>query len=313
MPAAIRPVAVEDIKKFFDANTRAENDATNRIREAALTLLGNPTHPFFSDAEFGTQWTKLQEAFVNYVKLYLSCPTLTRFVLEQKGGQKNHHDFIFSSYENDLALNTVIIEFKNNSMPQFMQEFDKNGWTAVKLAEWWYDNGWLDRIIELYPQPLKYPKPTRKDYLKGVNQLLDKKSKPSFFKQFYEFDRLPEYKEQYDKKALISQEGIAAFLAEHGSTFDVVKLREKCQLEQTSKKYCIFNRKKVVFDYDKITVEELSPSAITRVTDNTVVLKSGPSELHCLLRWKNTLGICNPAWQISLRRVPPGAPGTPTN
>jgi hypothetical protein len=109
-------------------------------------------------------------------------------------------------------------------MPQFMQEFDMNGWTDVGLAEFWYDNGWLDRIIALYPQPLKYAKPSREVYLKEVHQLLGAKSKPSFFKQFYEFDHNDAFKVQYAQKARLSQEGIAVFLKTYGNTFKVDKL-----------------------------------------------------------------------------------------
>lgn len=298
-----RPVAASDIKAFFGTNTRAENDSSNKIRESALTILSDSTHIFFRDAEFGVQWTQLRTAFVNYVKAYLGTPSFTRFVLEHKGGLMNHHDFNFSSYENDLVLRTVILEFKNNSMPQFMQEFDKNGWTDVKLAEFWYDKGWLDSIIALYPQPLKYAKPTREVYLKEVHQMLGAKSPSSFFKQFYEFDHNDTYKVQYKEKARLSQEGIAAFLTAYGNTFKVAKLREKCQAEQKSKKYFIWKTDAKMFEFYEITDAELAPSTIARVTQNTVVLTSGPSELHCLLRWKNTLGICCSAWQISLHRT----------
>jgi len=301
--ATKRSIAAADIKAFISKNTRGENDSSNRIREPALTILSDPTHPFYSDAEFGSQWTELRTAFVKYVKTYLACPSFSHFVLEHKGGLANHHDFNFSSYENNVLLCNLILEFKNNSMPQFMQEFDMNGWTDVGLAEFWYDNGWLDRIIALYPQPLKYAKPSREVYLKEVHQLLGAKSKPSFFKQFYEFDHNDAFKVQYAQKARLSKEGIAAFLKVYGNTFKVDKLRAKCQAEQTSKKYFIWKSATKVFEFYEITDAELAPSAIARVTDNTVVLKAGPSELHCLLRLKNTLGICCPAWQISLHRT----------
>ena len=154
--ATKRSIAAADIKAFFSKNTRGENDSSNRIREPALTVLGDPSHAFFRDTEFGSQWAELRTAFVNYVNTYLACPSFTRFVLEHKGGLGNHHDFNFSSYKDNVTLCNLILEFKNNSMPQFMQEFDMNSWTDVGLAEFWYDNGWLDRIIALYPQPLKY-------------------------------------------------------------------------------------------------------------------------------------------------------------
>jgi hypothetical protein len=292
--------SVSDITYFFDSNTRAENDSSNRIREQALLVLNNPSHPFFTDTTYGAQWTQLRNEFTTYIKNHLKYTDFTRFVLEKKAGLGNHHDFNLTLYKNDIVLQIVTLEFKHNSVPQFMQEFDKNQWTTTTLAEFWYDNGWLDRIIALYPQPLAFPKPSREVYLKEAHKMMTSKFPPSFFKQFYDFDHSDTYSEQSKKKAQITQEGIAAFLAQHGNSFKVSKLKEKCQAEQTSKKYCIWRGGK--FHFEEITDAELSPSAIDSVTKNTVILTAGASRLHCLLRWKNTLGICCPAWQISLHR-----------
>lgn len=291
---------ISDITYFFVSNTRAENDASNRIREQTLLVLNDPTHVFFSDPTYGAQWTQLRTEFISYIKNHLKCTAFTRFVLEKKAGLGNHHDFNLTLYRNDTVLQTVTLEFKNNSVPQFMQEFDKNEWTTTTLAEFWYDNGWLDRIIALYPQPLAFPKPSREVYLKEAHKMMTNKFAPSFFKQFYDFDHNDTYSEQSKQKAKITQEGIAAFLTKHGNSFKVDKLRAKCQAEQKSKKYCIWRGGH--FDFEEITDAELSPSAIHSVTKNTVILTAGPSTLHCLLRWKNTLGICCPAWQISLHR-----------
>lgn len=290
--------SVSDINCFFQSNTRAENDASNRIREQALLVLNDPSHPFLTDETYGAQWTQLRTEFITYIKKHLNCTTFTRFILEKKAGLGNHHDFNLILYKNESILQTVTLEFKNNSVPQFMQEFDKNEWTTTTLAEFWYDNGWLDRIIALYP--LAFPKPSREVYLKEAHKMMTSKFPPSFFKQFYDFDHDDAYSEQSKQKAKITQEGIAAFLTKHGNSFKVAKLKAKCQTEQTSKKYCIWRSGH--FDFEEITDAELSPSAIHAITKNTVILTAGPSTLHCLLRWKNTLGICCPAWQISLHR-----------
>ena len=295
-----REPIVSDITAFFKSNTRAENDSSNSIREAALLILNDETHPFFSDITYGAQWTQLRDEFIKYIKAHLKCNDFTRFVLEHKGGLGNHHDFNLMLYKGEILLRTVTLEVKNNSMPQFMQEFDKNEWTDSTLAEFWYDNGWLDRIMALYPQPLAFPKPSREIYLKEAHKMMTGKFPSSFFKQFYEFDHNENYAEQSKQKGHISQEGISAFLIKHGNSFKVEKLKAKCQTDQTSKTYFIW--KGDHFDFHQITDAELSPSAIKSVTKNTVILTAGPSTLHCLLRWKNTLGICCPAWQISLHR-----------
>ena len=297
---AKREVNAADSNFFFKSNTRAENDSSNSIREEALLILNEPSHPFFSDPTYGVQWKKLYSEFIIYIKKHLNCTEFTRFNLEKKAGLGNHYDFKLILYKDETVLQTVTLEFKNNSVPQFMQEFDKNNWTNTTLAEYWYDNGWLDRIIALYPHPLSFPKPARDIYLKEAHKMMTNKFAPSFFKQFYDFDHNDTYSEQSKQKAQITQEGIAAFITKHGNSFKVDKLRAKCQAKQKSKKYCIWRGGH--FDFEEITDAELSPSAIHSVTKNTVILTAGPSTLHCLLRWKNTLGICCPAWQISVHR-----------
>jgi len=294
---------VSDIDTFFNKNTRAENDITNRKRENVLTNLSNPEHPFLSDPTYGTKWTTVRTAFVNYINTHINCPSYNRFEIEHKGGLNSHHDHNLMLYKDDKLLKTIKLEFKNNNMPQFMQEYDSKKWTTITLAEFWYDEGWLDLIIALYPQPLKYLKPSREEYLKSVNQLLGAKSKPSFFKQFYDFDHDPKYKKQSKEKDKITKDGIAAFLAKYGKSFDVPKLSAKCKIDQVSKVYLIWKPAKKIFECYEITEEELNPTAISSVTKNTVILEAGKSKLKCLLRWKNTLGLCCPAWQISLHRT----------
>ena len=293
-----------DIEAFFVTNIRADNDRTNSLRESALALIGDDTHLFFNDPTYGEKWHKVRAAFMKFVKDHLNIEGFTRFSLNRRGGLGNHHDFDFIIYnaEGESMYPVMTLEFKNNSMPQFMQEFDKNLWTDTQLAEFWYDSGFLDKIIAIYPQPLPFPKPPRDEYLNGVHKMMTKKFPPSFFKQFYEFDHNESFKEQTKKKDKVTKEGIKTFLAQHGSTFKVSKLREKCQAEQTNKIYFIWKTSKKLFEYHKITSAELSPSVICGVTASTVILKSGPSYLECRLRWKNSLGICCPAWQISIKK-----------
>ena len=297
---------VSDILTFFTSNSRGENDAVNRVREEVLALLAATEHPFYHDADYGEKWLRVRQELCLYIRNYLN-PECTHWTLEHKGGLWNHHDFNLTLHgEPGPAQDRhVALEFKHNSMPQFMQESDRRAWTDRQLAEFWYDEGWLDRIRSLYPQPLTWAKPSREEYLKGVNMFLTAKSPPSFFKQFHHFDHDRDHLARYKAKTALSKAGIAAFLKRYGSTFRVDRLRAKCQAEQAAKVYLIWKPKQRVFAYDRLTPEELSPTAVKTVTKNTVVLgvAAANAELHCLLRWKNTMGICNPMWQIRLKRL----------
>jgi len=296
-------VKVSDIITFFTDQVKKDNDSKNRIREKIILILAQHDHLFFKDPEYGEKWCKLRTEFEKYIKNYLKVPLFTHYTFELKAGLGNHEDFVLTIYNNrDILKKIDRFEFKNNSMPQFANETDGYRYIPITLAEYWFDEGYLDKIITVATKhtTLEYQKPSREEYLRGAPQMLGDKSKPSFFKQFRDLDCANT--EFYKEKQLIANEGIENYLKKHGNSFDVNKLKEKFQKEQTSKEYFIWKTDKQCFEYHYITNDELSPSKVSCVTKNNVCLTSGPSEIHCLLRWKNTIGVCVPAWQISLKR-----------
>lgn len=296
-------VKVSDIITFFTNQIKKDNDISNRTREKIILLLAEQNHTFFNDQEYGEKWCKLRTEFEKYVKTYLKVPLFTHYTLQLKAGLGNHEDFVLTIYNNQEIVKKIErFEFKNNSMPQFANEFDGYRYVPVTLAEYWFDEGYLDKIITAATKHIKlqYQKPSREEYLKGATQMLGEKSKPSFFKQFRDLERANA--EFYKEKQTISNEGIETYLKKHGNSFNANKLKEKFQKEQTSKEYFIWKTDKQCFEYHYITNDELSPSKVSCVTKNNVYLTAGPSEIHCLLRWKNTIGICVPAWQVKLVR-----------
>jgi hypothetical protein len=161
-------------------------------------------------------------------------------------------------------------------------------------------------MCEPYPGLLRFPKPSREDYLKGANKMMTKAFPDSFFKQFYLLDHSDDENLSVTLKARrvdLVHQGIRAYLESHGSSFNVEKLREKLAEDQMGKLYGIWNPDLKTFKVLEYSKEEMAPTSVLRVKGgNTIVLKTGPSEMQLLLRWKNTLGITTPAWQISLHR-----------
>jgi hypothetical protein len=193
-------------------------------------------------------------------------------------------------------------------MPQFVNIFDKDRYIPQTLPEYWYDKGILDTIISLYPQ-LTIAKPSREEYIKGVTQLLGRKSKKSFFKQFYEFDHEGEFKEGsdiYRKKLEICHEGIKHYLELQGNLFDVERFKNMLLKDQPQKIYGIWNPEKQEFTRIQYTKEMLTPTKIKSIRQGSKIMLETLDpryEIECYLRWKNCQGICNPAWQVSMKLV----------
>lgn len=309
------PVA-SDILYFEKSSSRAENDAVNRAREAAVAALNNVAvyGALEADATHGAAWRQLRLSFEAALKEVLLRKNITtpmaRYEVQHLGGRANSCDFPVRTF--DAAGNLLLafkFEFKFKSMPEFVQLYDHFGLMPVRLAEFWWDQGILDTICGLYPAPLKFAKPAeREEYLKGAQATLGKKDSPSFFKQFYDLDHDPTQRELYKKKQAQTNAGIQKYLKEYIGQFNVAKLAEKLK-DQEEKIYMIWQPAKKVFQILEYTREEMTPTEVLRCDrGNTVVLRAGSSEMHCLLRWKNTIGICNPAWQISLKRAAPAKP-----
>ena len=148
-------IVASDITHFTKACLRKENDRVNRIREDCLLLLNDKNHPFFSDQTYGSQWKALRKAFEDYIEFHLAKIgnqnyILLGYTLEKKANLENHHDFIVTLQFQD-ETNSFTYEFKFNSMPQFASIPESVRYIPLTLAEYWYDEGILDKIIALYP------------------------------------------------------------------------------------------------------------------------------------------------------------------
>jgi len=248
---------VEDIKDFFTISSRADNDATNRRRERSIRVLNDPTHPFFSDTTYGEMWCSLRDGLHGFIRETLSIRNLPavykRFHLEPRGGLSNHFDILIIIYTQENTVLTVIdFEFKFNSMPQFTNLFDKDSYITPTLAEFWYDNGWVDRMCEPYTGLLTYEKPSRDEYLKGANKMMTKTFPPSFFKQFYNFDHSDDInlsKTLYARRVDATHQGIRAYLQTYGPSFNITKLCNKLEQDQVNKIYGIWNPVRKSFKY----------------------------------------------------------------
>jgi len=292
-------VNIKDIEEFYRTGKRADNDALNRLRERAFLILNDPQHPYFRDAVYGEKWRKLLNGLNAFIKNELELKKLPfeqfTFTIESRGGLSNHFDLFIRVHN----LTDISFEFKFKSMPQFANYQESHGYIQKSLPEMWY-NGPLKDICALYTD-LKIPLPDFESYNIGCRQFLNGNSKDSFYKQFRAYDQ--KTNPIYKKKEVITATGIKKYLLENANTFNIVKLKKKLLEDQTGKVYGIWNPLTASFKRYEIKSEELKPTSVYGVKDNHLYLttESKDTMLDLYLRWKNTNGICNPMWQISLK------------
>jgi hypothetical protein len=301
--------SVSDIKYFFETNSRDDNDKTNRIREECILLLNGSSHPFFEDETFGKQWCHLKSEFKKYCQLLCQKKNLTScsdIILKKRANRNNNHDFDLTLISEE-DFETIHFEFKVSKtieMPQFVSLYDKDRYISETLAEYWYDKGGLDSMLDLYPTKLS--KPSREDYLKEVYKPAGKTTKHPFFKQLYLWDKDAAYgpkTEKYKKKGELVHQHIKMYLDAHHKNFDIDKLKKKILETQKEKMYGIWNTLTHRFEYLEYSKAMLTPTKIDRIkgSDYLMIDTEEPNyQLQCLLRWRNHNGVSLPAWQIKL-------------
>lgn len=295
--------SASDIRYFFESNTRDNNDKANRIRENCLLILNTPTHEFFEDKDFGEKWCHLRREFES-ILLKLTAEPCVSYNLKKEANRKNHDFDLLLNREKNTEI--VTLEFKcsqKNDMPQFFTAYDYDRYFPETFAEFWYDRGGLDKMLELYPT--KLTKPSRDEYLSQVYKYIGEKTEHPFFKQLYEWDigQFGPKTDIYKRKNTHVQQCIEDYLLHHLKSFDIAKFKEKLEASQKNKVYAMWNRRTKKFEVFKYSKLMLSPVKIDciRLKHDIIIDTEDPNyQIKCLLRWKNHNGIGLPGYQISM-------------
>jgi hypothetical protein len=297
-------VVAHHITHFGRASTRGANDATNKIREAVLVTLTNPSCPFFEDPVYGQQWTTLKDRFNDVQQTVFQrhgIPPETPYTFEQRGGRRNHSDFCVRIPSLNKELNE---EFKFHSkslsdLPQFLSLSETCKLLPASYADLFYQE-WLDQVLEYYPelQPLK---PTRQEYLL---QVYKNKSSHPFFQQFAQIDK-DTTATRYKAKAQIVKQSIQSFLEQNKDEFQRDLFEQKLKETQTNKEFLLYEDDRFTLDGFKPTELSLDKQKGVNVhRGNTLLVQTEEpgTTFKLLLRWRNGLGVLFPAWQIAVKR-----------
>jgi len=279
-----------DILLFFSSakgEGRGNNDINNKKRELILKDLLFKEIP--TDPEYERYWTLLKTSFEELcLKLKDSFPT----TIEHKAGRAHNHDFLFK-YSDDTL---ITVEFKYgakkiSNLPQFYQISTKSLFLPG-FAETYYDD--VVSKNTLYSDLGAIP--TKEDYMKEIYKT---ESKVSFFIEAKDREKDKEY---YRKKQTLANDFIKEWLKKHYRILDLTLLTRLFKEKQSDKKYILWDRDS--WNIDEFKDDDLKLEGIVGLNDagNSIIVraKSG-REFHMLLRWKNGIGILNPAWQISVR------------
>jgi len=292
---------VEDIKPFFDSNTRAENDATNKIREGVLKVIDNPPQEYLNHKVHGERWCTLHREWKNILKQVAKDTGIrvyTHTNTKIKAGRTHNYDIMVSYYDENKVVDTRKIEFKKggsiiDDQPQFLSLQAKFGLFSETYDVFFYKN-YLTKYLA-YDTGITQPIPSREEYVKCVTSV--NYSITPFFAQLKERELF--FQEEKNK---VVNDSITDYLTRYGNTIDLASFSEKVKTTQTDKIYILWSNGK--FSIDKIRDEEMSGMTFDSIKNGNVLqLKTGNTTYGLLLRWRNHKGILNPAWQISLKRT----------
>jgi hypothetical protein len=322
-------VDCEDIAAFSTVGAgRKDNDRLNATRERVLAASQHVPPAFFEDAVRGPSW---KEVLTQWDRCLASC-TGTGYAktdITWMGGRKNKYDFGITYIDDaGVQVGSAAVEYKHNAksiyaLPQFLSIPAKPGVFLTNLdrpestqgyAEFFYDR-FLSRYMACDPD-IGVGVPERNVYLQHVYKS-DEACHP-----FFAALRSREGVAKTAKTAVVHQ-SIAVYLAGitaglessdvsdespwvEQARFDVPAFVARIRETQKDKHFALWSSR------GGFTVEHLNmPDAVWASAvfggvkgGNTVVvdLPADPERraFHALLRWRNHLGILNPAWQIKV-------------
>lgn len=299
----VRGITPSDIVLFIGSSKgggRGANDASNKVREYILTLLGTPRiKQFCDDPTYGSSWSQLNDKWIAFLMSHCGVKNLETYSIAQKGGRRFNYDF---DVWNGGDAPPVKLEFKYGcdsimKLPQYLSVYTNKPFIpTVSYVDYFYDN-YLDRIAGVCGLS-RTDIPDKSQYTKHVYSS-DSAKKHPFFRAIHKPERDP----LYSAKAELVHESIRTYLAAHGRELDLGALTVEFQRSQGGgKQYALYAGGE--FHGDSIVADELVATNIHAITHNTIIVQSAcaTTRHELLLRWKNGMGVTGPAWQISMRR-----------
>ena len=300
---------IQDIALFYNSvestDGRLTNGTNNIKRENIIEFLTRLPPEYCADP----RWAAFQQCFQEKVGTLSPFREFTLSV-QPKGGRKYHYDFDFVFQTTDSSppsVHVANIEFKVTthktptivSLPQIYQTpfastpiTDQIGYPAF------YFTHYFDRVWALFPSLADTPVPDLATYCAKT------KNNTPGIPAINSLKQCAKLADVSVKTALseIVNESIAEYIETIRDHIDMDAVSKMIQETQHNKTYLMWSKTSHAFYVDRLPPEELVIRHLERHTKNTLVFRAYQLEYHFLLRWKNGKGICNPAWQVSVKK-----------
>ena len=284
------------------------NDKRNKLRERTLVLIAQEKcSEFYADPQHGKQWTALASAFQHALTEIAKLEGINepqKIEVIPKGGRKFNYDFL-ARFVCAEGNKDVPVEFKFggksiSTLPEFFNPAADKPFHNELYAAFFYKN-YLSRIAAIYE--LTTPLPREEEYMRAIHK---NEATIPFLKAFDEAERADTDKSQgskYKQKQRLVAESISAYLNASLDSTRFHIITEELKRSQQKKRFLIYSNGH--FYHDAVAEDEMELEESAYVKNGNVLVcftKSGKTEIHMLLRWKNHLGVLFPAWQISMIR-----------
>jgi hypothetical protein len=299
--------------KSMKGSGKKNNDSYNRKREEILRIIRD-TYTYDADATYGNQWKVLREKFNSALdqifNTYSPASAQTngydRITLVKLAGRGNNYDFDCMFYKGELLVWETRLEFKCGMTSPCKKITELTQYLNADANKLWmtgYPEMFYDTVVSKHEIFKNHPSISKEEYLKHV---MNSSSKHPFFTSIdtaYELNT-DGFKTIINKLAKAT---ISEFLKSH-SKFQMSEFQAELLRTQKNKVFLLWNALDQQFYTDIFEDSELECGILSRIhLNNTIVIttKNSDSEHRLLLRWKNHIGILNPAWQIKLVRAKP--------
>ena len=278
--------ATNAISCFFIATTRNANDATNKLREDILHNIRELPSEYFTDIEYGTQWSCVRNGWVSIIETICQVPS-PMVGIKRMGGRKYNYD-----YELSYGTNIRKVEFKNGSneiakLPQFLSLPANDRLFPMSFAEFYYLH-WIDKYIAC-DTGITTPKPSLSEYMSVIYK--NNYNIHPFILQLKE----REHTMKLAKNAVVNN-AIHEFCIKYGQQIDLIAFHNKVSETQNDKTY-------VLWIDGAFHTEQMcnnGPMTFMGVRNRNVIeVQDTKTKYSLLLRWKNHKGVLFPAFQIS--------------
>lgn len=279
-------ININTINMFDDNNTRKEcNDINNKTREIIIEAIIN--------RKIIKEWYKVSVKWYNVktaLNKYISSIGLGTCRCIRIGGRNNNYDFDISD---DTHTKHIEFKFGTTNVVNYPQIICLSAKYWTTYIEYFYTN-YIHQIAELFE--LVEHIPTLEEYNKYISNT--NYHKHVFFQKLYENETL----HKYEKKQIV-ETSINKYLSECMKYVKIQEIFDKLRSSQANKEYMCFKHYNIY--YDTIHQDELEFDKIAYIKNNNTIVantKNINTDMHILLRWKNHIGILNPALQIKIVR-----------